>query len=128
MYFTIGIFAQDIRQSDENLGFVVGHPGNRQIAFGVFLSVGIAGFIAKQFLQTHFIPVVLGAAAIYIGLFSTFAGSDTLAYMVKVWPIDFFPNSIYAITPVQFAPFSILGAMTGYWISIYLKQHAEHSE
>ncbi len=128
VYFTIGIFAQDIRQIDENMGFVVGHPGSRQIAFGVFLSVGIAGFVAKQFLQTHFIPVIIGAAAIYIGIFSKFVGSDTLAYMVKTWPIDFFPNSIYAILPVQFAPFAILGAMTGYWISVYWKHHAEHPE
>ncbi len=128
VYFTIGIFAQDIRQIDENMGFVVGHPGNRQIVFGVFVAVAIAGFVAKQFLQTHFIPVIIGAAAIYIGLFSKFVGSDTLAYMVKTWPIDFFPNSIYAILPVQFAPFAILGAMTGYWISIYMKHHAEHPE
>jgi len=128
VYFTIGIFAQDIRQLDENLGFVVGHPGNRQIAFGVFVAVGIAGFAAKHLLGTHFIPVIIGAAAIYIGLFSRFVGSDTLAHMVNIWAIDFFPNSIYAILPVQFAPFAILGAMTGYWISIYLKQHAEHPE
>jgi hypothetical protein len=126
VYFTIGIFAQDIRQIDENLGFVVGHPGSRQVAFGVFMAVGIAGFAAKQLLDTHFIPVVIGAAAIYIGTISKFIGSDTLAYMVKTWPIDFFPNSIYAILPVQFASFAILGAMTGYWISIYLKHHAEH--
>ncbi len=122
VYFTIGIFAQDIRQIDENMGFVVGHPGSRQIAFGVFVTVGIAGFLAKQFLQTHFIPVIIGAAAIYIGIFSKFIGSDTLAYMVKTWPIDFFPNSIYAILPVQFASFAVLGAMTGYWISIYINQ------
>jgi hypothetical protein len=125
VYFTIGIFAQDIRQIDEKLGFVVGHPGTRQVAFGVFVAVGIAGFAAKHLLDTHFIPVVLGAAAIYIGMFSKFIGSDTLDYMVRTKPIDFFPNSIYAILPVQYAPFAVLGAMTGYWISIYLRHHAE---
>ena len=128
VYFTIGIFAQDIRQIDENLGFVVGHPGSRQIAFGVFVAVGIAGFAAKHLLDTHFIPVIAGAAAIYMGMFSKFIGSDTLAYMVKTWPIDFFPNSIYAILPIEFAPFAVLGSMTGYWISIYLKQQSEHPE
>lgn len=128
VYFTIGIFAQDIRQIDENLGFVVGHPGSRQIAFGVFVAVGIAGLAAKHLLNTHYIPVILGAAVIYIGTISKFIGSDTLAYMVKTWPIEFFPNSIYAILPIQFAPFAVLGAMTGYWISIYWKHHAEHPE
>ena len=124
VYFTIGIFAQDIRQIDENLGFVVGHPGNRQIALGVFVSVGIAGFLAKHFLDTHFIPVIAGAAAIYIITLSKFIGSETMAYMVEIWPIDFFPASIYAMLPVQFVPFSMLGAMAGYWISIYWKHHA----
>ena len=128
VYFTIGIFAQDIRQIDENLGFVVGHPGSRQIAFGVFVAVGIAGFAAKQLLDTHFIPVIVGAAAIYIGMFSKFIASDTLAYMVKTWPIDFFPNSIYATLPIQFVSFAILGAMTGHWMSIYLKHHDKHTE
>lgn len=128
VYFTIGIFAQDIRQLDEKLGFVIGHPGNRQIAFGVFVSVGIAGFAAKHFLDTHFIPVVVGAAVIYIGMFSKFIGSDTLAYMVKTWPIDFFPNSIYAILPIQFASFGMLGAMAGYWTSIYIKQRPDYPQ
>jgi hypothetical protein len=128
VYFTIGIFAQDIRQIDTNMGFVVGHPGSRQIAFGVFVAVGIAGFAAKHLLDTHFIPVVVGVAAVYIGTISKFVDSDTLSYMVKTWPIDFFPNSIYAILPVQFAPFAVLGAMTGYWISVYWKHHAEHPE
>ncbi len=129
MYFTIGIFAQDIRQIDETTGFVVvGYPGSRQIAFGVFVAVAIAGFAAKHILNTHFIPVVLGAAAVYIGTFSKFIGSEDLAYMVKHWAIDFFPNSIYAILPIQFAPFAVLGGMTGYWISIYIKLHAKHHE
>lgn len=128
IYFTIGIFVQDIPQIDEKLGSVVGHPGHRQIAFGVFISVALAGLVAKHFLQTHFIPVILGAAAVYIVLFSKFIGSDTLAYMVKTWPIDFFPKSIYAILPLQFGPFAILGAMTGYWVSIYWKQRPQHEE
>ena len=128
VYFTIGIFAQDIRQVDDKLGFVVGHPGNRQIAFGVFVSVGIAGFAAKHFLDTHYIPVIVGAAGIYIGIISMYIGSETLPYMVKTWPIDFFPKSIYAILPVQFASFGALGAMAGHWSSIYIKHRSEHPE
>jgi len=128
VYFTIGIFAQDIRQIDEHLGYVVGHPGNRQIAFGVFVSVGIAGFLAKHFLDMHFIPVIVGAAATYIVTISKFIDSESMAHMVKTWPIDFFPVSIYAILPIQFASFAMLGAMTGYWISIYWKHHAHHPE
>jgi hypothetical protein len=128
VYFTIGIFAQDIPQFDENLGTVVGHPGHRQIVFGVFVSVALAGFVAKHLLKVHYIPVILGAAAIYIGTYTKFIGSDTLAYMVKTWPVYFFTNSIYAILPIQFAPFSVLGAITGFWISIFLNHKPKHAE
>lgn len=128
VYFTIGIFAQDIPQFDENLGTVMGHPGHRQIAFGVFVSVALAGFAAKQFLQVHYIPVILGAAAIYMGTYTQFIGSETLAYMVKTHPIYFFTNSIFAILPIQFAPFAVLGAITGFWVSIFMKYRPKHTE
>lgn len=128
VYVTIGIFAQDIRQIDDRLGSVVGHPGPRQIAFGIFVAVGLAGFVAKQFIKVSFIPVVMGACALYIAVLTTFIRSENLQYMVKTWPIDFFTNSIYAILPVQFAPFAVLGAITGYWVSVYVKNRPEHQE
>jgi hypothetical protein len=128
VYFTIGIFAQDIRHIDEKLGFVVGHPGHRQIAFGVFVSVGLASFAAKHFLRSHYLPVILGSTLMYIITFSQFIGSDILGHIVKTWPIDFFPKSIYAILPLQYAPFSVLGAMAGFWISIYMKQKPQNEE
>lgn len=128
VYLTIGIFAQDIRQIDDRFGYVVGHPGHRQIAFGVFLSVGLAGFVAKQFIQVHFIPVIIGASALYVSAFTKYIGSDNLEYLVKTCPVDFFMNSIYAILPVQFAPFAVLGGITGYWVSIYMKNRPEHPE
>ena len=118
VYFTIGVFVRDIRQIDEKLGFVLGTPGNGQIAFGVLVSVGLAAFVAKRFLQAHFIPVIIGAVALYIGLLTRHAGSETLGHMVRTWPVDFFPHAVYAITPLQFVPFAVLGAMTGYWIAI----------
>jgi hypothetical protein len=128
VYLTIGIFAQDIRQIDEKFGYVVGHPGHRQIAFGVFVSVALAGFAVKHFLQTHFIPVILGAMVAYLAMFTKLIGSENLQYMVTTWPIDFFTHSIYAILPVQFCPFAVLGAMTGYWISIYIKERPDHHQ
>ncbi len=118
VYLTLGIFAQDIPQLDEKLGRVIGTPGNGQIAFGVFASVGLAAFLVKRFIQAHFIPVILGAIGLYIGVLTKFIGSETLQYMTAQWPIDFFPHAIYAIIPIQFVSFSILGAMTGYWIAI----------
>jgi hypothetical protein len=118
VYFTIGIFVRDIRRIDEKLGYVVGMPGNGQIAFGVFVSVGLAAFLAKRFLRTHFIPVIIGVIALYIGLFTKLIGSETLRHIVEQWPVDFFPHAIYAITPIQFVSFSVLGAITGYWTAV----------
>ncbi len=122
VYFTIGIFAQDIRQIDPKLGYVVGTPGNGQIAFGVFLSVGLAAFLIKRFLQIHFYAAVVGALLLYIGVLTKIIGSAKLEHMVTTWPIDFFPHAIYAIIPAQFVSFSAIGAMTGYWVSLRLTQ------
>ena len=128
VYFTIGIFAQDIPQIDEKLGSVVGTPGNGQIAFGVFVSVGLAAFVVKRFLQTHFIPVVLGAMALYIVMLTKIIRSDDLSHMVQTWPVDFFPHALYAINPTQLISFSVLGAMTGYWIAIRTLQGPSEKE
>jgi hypothetical protein len=122
VYFTIGIFVRDIRQLDDRLGYVVGTPGNAQIAFGVFVSVGLAAFAAKRLLKAHYILVILSVIALYIGLLTRYIGSDTLQHMVQTWPIDFFPHSIYAIMPTQLIAFATLGAITGYWSAIRLMQ------
>ncbi|HOM75382.1 MAG TPA: hypothetical protein P5175_10135 [Anaerohalosphaeraceae bacterium] len=126
-YLTIGIFAQDINQFDEVLGSVAGQPGHRQAAFGVFVAVGLAAFIARYFLGTDYIPVILGASLLYIGAFTRIIDSQDLQHLVKTWPIDFYTHTIYAILPIQYAPFSVLGAMTGYWISIQFKHNSSIS-
>jgi hypothetical protein len=121
-YFTVGIFAQDLRQMDERLGSVVGLPGNGQIAFGVFVSVGLAAFAIKYLIKTDYYWAVLGAAITYFIMFTKISGSQDLKYLVSSWPIDYLKHSIFAITPVHFVPFSVLGAMTGYWIAIRTQQ------
>lgn len=126
-YLTIGIFAQDINQFDEVLGSVAGQPGHRQAVFGVFVSVGLAAFIARYFLKTDYIPVILGATLLYIGTFTRIINSQELQHLVKTWPIDFYPHTIYAILPIQYAPFSVLGAMTGYWIAIQFKRNSSNA-
>ena len=74
----IRVLVRDIPNIDAKLGFVSGTPGNGQIAFGLFVSVALAAFLVKRFLQAHFIPVIIGVMALYIGLFTKFIGSDTL--------------------------------------------------
>ncbi len=120
--FAIGIFAQNVPALDENLKHVIGRPGNGQIALAILVSVGLAAFVVKRFLQVHYIPVIIGAIALYIAIFTRFIGSDTLAYMVKTWNPSFFSNAIFAVIPVQIASFSVIGAMTGYWIAVRTAQ------
>ncbi len=124
VYFCIGLLVRDVRQIDTKLGSVTGIPGNAQIAFGVFVAVGLAGFLAKRFLQTHYIPVIVGALALYIGVFTKLISSETLGHIVRTWNIYYFPHAIYAITPIQFVSFCVLGAMTGYWIAMHVMQKA----
>ena len=120
--FAIGIFAQNVPAIDQNLGKVIGRPGNGQIAFAILVSVGLAAFVVKRFLQVHYIPVIIGAIALYFAIFTQFIGSDTLAYMAKTWNPSFFSNAIFAVIPVQIASFSVIGAMTGYWIAVRTAQ------
>jgi len=48
--FAIGIFAQDVRMFDRQVGSVVGQPATSQIAFAVITAFAIAAFVVKRFL------------------------------------------------------------------------------
>jgi hypothetical protein len=118
VYFTIGFFAQDLRQLDPQLGTVIGLPGNGQIAFGVFVSIGLSAFLVKYFAKQDYYWTIIGAAALYFLMYARLSGSETLGYLTKNWPIDYLPHAIYGITPLQFASWGVLGALTGYWIAV----------
>jgi len=118
VYFTIGFFAQDLRQADPQLGKVIGLTGNGQIAFGVFVSVGLAAFLIKYFAKLDYYWAVLGAGALYVVMYGRLGGSETLRYLVDKWPVDYLPHALFGITPLQFASWGVLGALTGYWIAV----------
>lgn len=124
VYFTLGIFAQDLRHMDEKLGTVVGLAGKGQIAFGVFVSVGFAAFLVRYLVKACYSWAILGAAGAYFVMFGRISGSSTLEYLVSKWPVDYLPRSIYGITPLQFTAFAFLGALTGFWIAVHWQQKA----
>jgi hypothetical protein len=128
VYFTIGIFAQDIKQIDEQLGSVVGQAGSKQIAFGVFVSTAIAAFIAKKFVKIHFSAVILGVVGMYIVVFTQLINSETLKYIIEKWTIYYAPHTVYTILPVQLVPFAALGALTGYWIGVRMDEPPVETE
>ena len=117
-WFAVGIFAQDIHQPDARLGSVVGQPGNRQIAFGVFAAFCLAAYAVKYALKIGYLPVVAASALLtFIGATQLLRG-DTLAHLAGNWPIAYFYHSINAITPLQMVAFATLGAITGYWMAV----------
>ena len=117
-WFAVGIFAQDIHQPDGRLGSVVGQPGNRQIAFGVFAAFCLAAYAVKYALKIGYLPVAAASALLtFIGATRLLHG-NTLAHLAGNWPIAFFNHSINAITPLQMVAFSALGAITGYWMAV----------
>ena len=117
-WFAVGIFVQDIHQPDPRLGSVVGQPGNRQIAFGVFAAFCLAAYVAKYALKIGYLPVA--AVSVILTFFGAtqLLRSDTLAYLAGNWPIAYFNHAVNAITPLQMVTFASIGAITGYWMAV----------
>ncbi len=117
-WFALGVFVQDIHQPDPQLGAVLGQPGNRQIAFGVFTTFCLAAYLVKHLLKIDYLPVAAASAVL------TFMGSTLLlqggrlAHLAENWPIAYFNHPVNAITPLQMVSFAVLGAITGYWIAV----------
>lgn len=117
-WFAVGIFAQDIHQPDTKLGSVVGQPGSRQIAVGVFAAFALAAYIIKYVLKIGYLPVA--AASVLLTFFGAtqLLRGDALAHLAKNWPIAYFNHAVNAITPLQMVAYAWIGAITGYWIAV----------
>ena len=116
--FCIGIFAQDVKMSDRELGSVVGQPAVAQIAFGVFVSFWLAAFVVKKFANVSYIWPTIASALITAFTISTYVKQDMLQYLVQRWPAAFFPNAVISILPVQMVAFGALGSIAGYWLAV----------
>jgi len=126
--FAIGLLAQDVRMSDNQLGSVVGQPSVGQIAFAVFISFGLAGFIAKRFLDASYVYPAMAAALLTFSAITFFAAKqDILEHMVQTWPVPFFTRATCAILPIQMVAFGAVGSITGYWVALKYRHHRKHS-
>lgn len=125
--FCIRLLARDVRIFDEKLGSVVAQPAGGQIAFAVFVSFGLAAFVAKKFLDAGYIwPMVAGAFVTFFAA-SKYARQDILEYLVEQRPAVFFPTAITSILPLQIVAFGTLGAIAGFWLAVrynYWRKHA----
>ncbi|RKY05985.1 MAG: hypothetical protein DRP65_12365 [Planctomycetota bacterium] len=125
--FAIGVLAQDVKMPDSQLGLVVGQPSVGQIAFAVFISFGLAAFIAKRFLDVSFIYPAMAAAVLTFCAITFFAAKhDILEHMVQAWPVAFFTRATCAILPLQMVAFGTVGAIAGYWMASKRRHHRQH--
>jgi hypothetical protein len=116
----INIFAQDVRQADSQLGYVIGQPGKGQIAFAVFVSFLVAGLAVKYFGKTGYIlPTLCVAVVVYLAM--RYAASPAvIENMTRNWSVAYFAKAITSILPLQMVTFGAIGVFTGYQSAIKL--------
>lgn len=112
-WLLIGILAQDVRQVDTKLGYVIGQPGKGQIAFAVCVAFLAAGFATTYYLKTSYIiPLICSAIAVFIAM--RYAASPArLEQMTQHWPVAYVARSICGVLPIQMVAFGTIGAFVG---------------
>lgn len=124
--FCIGFFAKDITIPDNRLGFVTAQPAIGQIIFAVVFSFGLAGFVAKKFLNaSYFYPIIASAFVTAYGI-SAYVKQDIVVHLAQQHPAVFFSNPLTAVLPVQIIAFGAFGAIAGYWSAVrydYWRKH-----
>jgi hypothetical protein len=114
-YLGIGIFVQDVRLSDEQLGFVSAQPALGQLAFGVLVAFGFAAFAVRKLLGIGYIwPII---ASVFVTTFAMSTYSNNLPYLAQQWPAVFFSSSVASVLPSQMVAFGALGSVAGYWMA-----------
>ncbi|MHC4115670.1 MAG: hypothetical protein ACYSSL_10205, partial [Planctomycetota bacterium] len=125
-WFSIGIFAQDVRALDHKLGVLMAQPPIGQIVFAVVVSYGIAGFIVKAFLDASYIwPTI---ASIFVTVFAVkdYVRGGGLEHLAQNWPAVFFPNVASSILPLQMVAFASIGSVAGFWLGIRYMHWRKH--
>lgn len=116
--FFIGIFARDFSFSNAAIGSAVAQPAAAQIAFAVFVSFILAGFLGKKFLDVGYVWSVIASCWVTLFAVSVYGRHDIIEYFAGHWPAVFFPNSVLAVLPIQVVAFGSLGSVAGYWLAI----------
>jgi hypothetical protein len=119
--FCIRILAQDIR-----LGSVISQPAVGQIVFAVLVSFGLAGFLAKKFLDASYIWPTIAAA--FVTAFAASFYIKQVQYVANSWPAAFFSNAVVSILPVQMVAFGALGSIAGYWMAVRYSYWRKHEQ
>jgi len=126
VYVCIGIFVQDVRIFDSKLGAVLGQPAVGQIAFGVVVSFGIAGFLVKKFLDVGYIWCVISTSLVVFSGMRSAGREMILQHLIRNWPTVFFHHCAGAILPVQMVAFGAVGALAGFWLAVRYNYWRKH--
>jgi len=116
--FLIGILAQDVNISDAQLTSVKGQPSRGQVAFAVIVAFGAAAFVAKYFLNVHFMVTTASAVILTIYCTRAYANPEIVKYMTAKYPSAFFSRYVCAILPIQMVCFAAIGSVCGFWIAL----------
>ena len=121
VWLLVGILAQDVRQADEKLGYVIGQPGKGQIAFAVCVAFLAAGFAVTHFLKIgYLVPMACSAIAVFIAM--RYAASPSVLNQMAGWPVAYVAKSICGVLPIQMVAFGSIGAFIGYQSALKMQE------
>lgn len=124
--FCITMLAQDVGMADNTVGMVLGQPARGQIIFAVLVSLGIAAFVVKRYLNVSYIWPIIAGCLITPFAISIYARATDLQHLAQRWPPVFFSNAAISILPVQMVAFGALGSIAGYWLAVRYNYRREH--
>jgi hypothetical protein len=117
--FFLRVFAQDVSMTGmigEKHISVIAQPATGQIIFGVFVSFGLAAFVAKKFLDAGYLWPIL--STFFVTFFSLSIYAKNASYFAGHCPAAFFSNVVVSVLPVEMVAFGTLGSIAGFWMAI----------
>jgi hypothetical protein len=122
--FFLRMFAQDVSLHDDQLSSVVAQPATGQVIFAVFMSFGIAAFVAKKFLGVGYTWSII--STFFVTIFSLSVYAKNAIYLTSNWPAAIFSNAVVSVLPVEMVAYGALGSVAGYWMAIRFDYWRKH--
>ncbi|MBN2313642.1 MAG: hypothetical protein JXM79_06910 [Sedimentisphaerales bacterium] len=122
--FFLRVFAQDVSLRDDQLSSVVAQPATGQVIFAVFMSFGIAAFVARKFLGVGYTWSII--STFFVTIFSLSVYAKNAIYLTSNWPAAIFSNAVVSVLPVEMVAYGTLGSVAGYWMAIRFDYWRKH--
>lgn len=120
--FFVDAFAQNLTM----LNNLAAQPAVGQICFAVIAAFAIAGFVVKRFLDLSYL--LPAAASLFVIALAEilYYRAHIIRRFAETYPAPFFPQSIFAIVPIQLVTLGALGSVLGFWMAVrydYWRKH-----